>query len=312
MPRKKVAPKTDATTIRIENEHPDIERVPTGLYSLDRALGGGLPLRTILEISGYEYSGKSTLAYYLCGCVNKAGMIGIADFEGLDTDYIVRAVGASGFHGTVRLVPLVNKKNKPAASEEMLDIAADYLNDGASALLVDSIGAIYPVSEEEGNVGEGRVGRRAQIVAPFLRKCVFRLRWSETPAVVCITNHVHEIIGGRGTITAGGKAVAYLSQTRLRVGAEKKENRWLINGRIAKLRFRGASDTEQFQAVVVPGEGVHIGLSAVADCIALGRASEERTVSLNGKSYGYMSKIVENRNDPELFEPFHKALGELQ
>lgn len=317
MPRKssRSATKKPAQSgITVENAHPDISRISTKSFSLDHAIGGGLPLRTVVEISGYEYSAKSTVAYHLCGVVREAGTVCIADFENLDAEYVARAMQASGFHGTLRLVPLTNDKHKPLMSEDMLNLLSDYISEEeVQAALVDSVGAIYTISEEEGNVGEGRVGRRAQITADFLRKCVFRLRWKENPSIVILTNHVHEIIGGRGTITAGGKAVAYLSSTRMRLQADKKDDRWIINGKIGKIRFRGNKPvSDVFQLVVVPGEGVHLGLSAVQDCITYGLAKEERTVSLDGKSYGYMSKIVAQRDDPELFAPFHAALETVE
>ena len=133
------------------------------------------------------------------------------------------------------------------------------------------------------------MSEKAELVAEHrssLRSSVsvyFDLDGSETPAVCVITNHIHEIIGGRGTITSGGKAVAYLSQTRMRVGAEKKDDRWVITGRMSKLRFRGSSDADEFKVVVVPGEGVHRGLSAVADAIHYGLANEDRVITLAGE-----------------------------
>lgn len=317
MPRAKKA--SDVKGITLENAHPNIERIPTKLFSFDHATGGGLPLRSVLEISGYEYSTKSTLGYHVVGRAGESipglrpATVTIADFEGLDPQYIMQAMKASGFSGNLRLVPLVNAKGKPQMSEVMLDWAAkDLMHEDTYAVMIDSVGAIYTLSEEGGNVGEGRVGRRASIMADFLRKCIFRMRWKETPSIVVLTNHIHEVIGGRGTITSGGKAVAYLSATRVRLSADKKDDHWTVSGKVGKLRYRGDKPTASvFQYIVVPGEGIHLGLSAMQDCILFGLAKEERTIQMNGKSFGFRSKLVKNRDDADLFAPFHSALQQM-
>jgi RecA/RadA recombinase len=292
----------------IENVNPDIERRETGLFSLDRALGGGLPLRSFLEISGWEGSGKSTLAYYLLGVAGWNGAIGIHDNEGFDPSYAGRAAAQSDWYGTLKIVPVANKKGEPMSEEESLDALADYLyDDNVTGILLDSIGGLSPVGEEEGSTADANMGKRAQITGRFLRRCVHRLRGTVRPKVLIATNHIHQNIGGQGTSTSGGKAVHYLAATRIRLNADKDEGWWLVHGKITKRRYHGTNPIESFQFVLVPGEGVHPGLTAVQDCITFGLAEFDRVVKLDGNSYGYWKNIVEERNSLD-FAPFHTAL----
>lgn len=305
-----VKPLSPLGDIVIETDNPDIERRETGLFSLDRALGGGLPLRSFLEISGWEGSGKSTLAYYLLGTAGGPdGAIGIHDNEGFDPHYAGRAASRSDWGGrTLKIVPVVNKKGEPLSEEESLDALADYLyDDDVTGILLDSIGGLSPVGEEEGSTADANMGKRAQITGRFLRRCVHRLRGTERPKVLIATNHIHQNIGGQGTSTSGGKAVHYLAATRLRLNSDKDEGWWLVHGKVTKRRYHGVNPIDSFQFVLVPGEGVHPGLTAVQDCVFLGLAESDRVVKLGDKSYGYWKNIVEQRNSLD-FAPFHTAL----
>lgn len=316
MPRKKTDTPTpiieapDDDTIVIENADVEIARSITGLASLDLSLGGGFPLRSVLEISGYEGSGKSTLAYYLLGCPKVKGTIGIGDNEGCDPSYIAQAASRAGWRGRLRVVPYVDDKNKPMAEEKMLDTLADYLlEDSVQATLLDSVGGLMPVSEEEGSAADARVGMRARMMGPFLRKCVHRLRQTEEPKAMFLTNHLHQIIGGQGSITSGGKAVHYLSATRMRLTSDKndEDNWWQIKGKIVKRRYTGDRPSQTFQCILVPGEGIDPGLTAVQDAIFFGLADKEGTIKLDGKSYGYFKKMVQTRGDLDQFVPFQEA-----
>lgn len=320
MPRKKSQPnqpvedEEEPGGFVVEGVDADIQRVSTGLYSLDMALGGGLPLRSFMEISGYEGSGKSSLSYYLLGAVSspKSG-IAIGDNEGLDPNYAARSAGRAGWSGTLKVVPYVNRKFEPTSEEEMLDILANYIVDpSVRSLLLDSIGGISPTGEEEGSVADANMGKRAQITGRFLRKAVHRLRHTPEPKVLIATNHIHQIIGGQGTMTSGGKAVHYLASTRIRLQADKDDGFWVVKGKIVKRRYHGFKPIENFQVVLIPGEGIHKGLSAVQDCLMFGLAVLDRTIRLGGVSYGYFKNMVENRNDSSLFVHFVKTLEALK
>lgn len=299
--------KTDEIVVEMDGGM--IERRLTGLWSFDRALGGGLPLRSFMELSGWEGSGKSTLAYYLLGVPDESGTIGINDNEGFDPQYAARAAAQSGWRGKIKVIPYVDSKGKPLSEEQMLDALADYLlMDEVSAVLLDSIGGVSPIGEEEGSVADANMGKRAQIVGRFLRRAVHRMRRAATPKVLIATNHIHQIMSGQGTITSGGKAVHYLAATRIRISRTEEDGWWLLQGKIVKRRYHGTDPISTFQAVLIPGEGIHPGLTAVQDCILMGLAEKTNTVRMNDKSYGYFKSMVQNRSDSEQFEPFRKAL----
>lgn len=301
--------KTEAT---YEGGSQELDRLDTGLYSLNWALGGGLPLRTITEISGWEWSGKTTLSLYLTSLVRQDGLIGVADLEPLQgLEYVKTIHQATGFHGKMKFVDSATKDKKPVPSEKRMDDLADLIYDPAcQALLLDSVGAIYSVGEEEGKTSDAHVGERARLLARHLRKIQARLNTVSQPVIYVFTNHVHEVIGGRGTVTSGGKAVMYYSASRFRLTTDRsEEGLWIVNGKMIKRRYWGKDPSDTFQVAIVPGEGVHIGLSAVLDCLAYGIAKKDRTITLGSKSFGFLSKLIQSKNDTDLFKPFKEALA---
>lgn len=305
-------PKKTTEGATYETQATDLARMDTGLYSFNWAIGGGLPYRSIIEISGWEWSGKTTLSLYLSALANPKGLIGIADIEPMqDLSYLKRIHALTGFTGHVRFAKFANRDGEPVDSAARLSEVADMLYEPTFAgFIVDSVGAIYPLSEEEGEVGEARVGERARIMGPFMRKAASRLNTIKKNGLGIITNHVHSVIGGRGTETSGGKAVHYLSTTRVRLSSDRSEDGlWIVNGKMVKRRFWGATPPpDVFQVAIVPGEGVHPGLTAVLDSLMYKIATKDRTITLNGKNYGFLSKLVEARDDEDRFEPFRVAL----
>src|SRR3990167_7564347 len=168
--------------ILVEGEVPVVERFSTGLWSLDHALGQngqwGAPLRSIYEIYGYPHVGKSSLSYYLAGCVRPKGKIVIADVEGtMDGAYLKSCVAQSGFQGTIKIVDYADKKG-PRHHEAMIQEAADALYDEEEAF----------------------VGRRALIVSKWSRRVSAWLRAASRPKATFVVNHVNPIIGGRGHV----------------------------------------------------------------------------------------------------------------
>jgi len=303
---------------QIVGEYPQMDRIPSGLFSYDLATGGGTPHRTMIEIYGYPGMGKSTLSYYLSGTIAKAkeGSISIADFETLDPEYVQRAVGQSGYEGEVHLAALTRgtgKKSREASGEEVLDELLYKLREtNVVCSVLDSVGALPITAEIEGSVADANVGGRAKVMAKFARSVVFKLRTKEKPANVLLTNHVHQIIGGRGTVTSGGQVIKHLCGLRFRLSNRTQHNdgSMTVMGKIEKLRYGVKDSPQTFQVFIQREQGIHVGLTAVEDCIALGAAKRERTVSLNDKSYGYFSRLIDNADDEELFEPFIKALKE--
>lgn len=302
--------------IRFASTVLDIERVKTKLWSLDRAIGGGFPLRTIMEVSGFEGVGKSTFCDYLLG-INGGPAIAILPFESYDPQYLVASLRMTGWQGEIREVQPLDDKGKVRDDEAMLDALAEaMMDDNVKAGLLDSVGAISPVAEEEGSVREANMGRRARIMGPFMRKVERALlRHRKTPALMLLTNHSHPNIGVPGVNTSGGKAVKFHSATCVRLNSLENydDGSKLIEGKVTKLRFRpeGTPHNATFNVFLKAGSGVHIGLTAVQDCINFGLAeSKQGRVDLNGKGYGFLSKMIyEKADDQELFAPFIAALA---
>lgn len=311
--------------VRVLGNYPGITRKRTGLFSFDVAVGSrgelGLPMRTVVELYGYPNAGKSTLSYYIAPKVTEKSVVSICDFESADKDYIKRTAQAAGFAGDVRLADTVDDKGKPQTHEVMLGwVATELADKEVGAIILDSVGAIQPVAEAEGDFGEAFMGKRAKLVAQVSRSFVNTLRNKDRASVAIVINHVHSVIGGRGHITAGGETLKYIAAVRLMIHPrevltdnEDKVLGFLVQGRVEKLRYgaRGGS----FTYYIIPEFGVHVGASAMFDCFELGLAERATTVKMGGKSMGYIGKeflsyAIDGRQ--RKFAPFLEALEKYE
>lgn len=313
----------ETNNVNIIGNYPIIPRVSTGILSLDLALRNkatlGLPLRTIVEIYGHPNVGKSSLSYYLAGVVCRSGVVPICDLEMLDREYLASAFQHSGFSGDIHIMDSTDDKGKVIPHENMLMKWAEllYSNELAGSAVLDSIGAIQPLAEAEGDFGEAFMGKRAKLVAQVSRALSSALRNKERPAAAFIVNHVHGIMGGRGHASAGGETLKYMAAVRMMLWTKKV---WTVSdddptvlgfqveGQIEKLRYGGRG--KKFQFYIVPDYGVHQGVSALMDCIELGIAESKTTVKLDGKSLGYIKKdFLSYAADGKhrKFEPFIEA-----
>jgi RecA/RadA recombinase len=307
--------------VQIIGSYPFIAQQRTGLFSLDLALSNrgvlGAPMRTIYEVYGYPNSGKSTLCYYLAGKLSSHPEITICDLEMADLEYVRTAVGISGFQGAVRLIDVMDAKQKQRTHEQMMMDMCTYLETTSGAAILDSVGAIQPIAEAAGDFGEAFVGKRAKLVAQVARALSGDLRIKEEDAVAFVINHTHQIIGGRGHTTAGGETLKYMAGVRIMIWteevikdtSEEKVLGFLAAGQVEKLRFGGRG--RSFNYYIVPGLGVHAGASAMFDCFALGLAKRDSVVKLDGKSMGYLKKdLLEYAmtGKSRKFEPFQDAL----
>lgn len=309
--------------VNVIGSYPFIARRTTGLFSLDLALSSrgelGAPMRSIYEVYGYPNSGKSTLTYYLSGKLTPSEEISVCDLEMLDMNYLRSAVGMSGFRGNVRVMDLQDKKGKALTHEQVMRQMVQELEKQSGAVILDSVGAIQPLAEAAGDFGEAFVGKRAKLVAQVARATSNALRLKEEEAIAFVINHTHQIIGGRGHTTAGGETLKYLAAVRMMIWSQEvikdtaEENilGFLVAGQIEKLRFGGRG--RQFSYYIVPGIGVHPGVSAMFDCFEYGLAKRDATVKIDGKSLGYLKKDLltyalsgKNRK----FEPFQELLQE--
>ncbi|MBO7236909.1 MAG: recombinase RecA, partial [Kiritimatiellae bacterium] len=202
-----------------EESRGDIEAVSTGALSLDMALGiGGLPKGRIIELYGHESSGKTTLALHVVANAQKAG--GTAAFidaeHALDPSY-ARKIG-------VDLENLI--VSQPSSGEEALCICEELIKSGAlDVVVVDSVAALTPQAEIDGNMGDSHVGLQARLMSQAMRKLTAAI--SQTKTLCIFTNQVREKIGvmfGNPETTPGGKALKFYATCRLqvqRIGAIK-------------------------------------------------------------------------------------------
>ena len=212
-----------------EESRGDIEAVSTGALSLDMALGiGGLPKGRIIELYGHDSSGKTTLALHVVANAQKAG--GTAAFidaeHALDPSY-ARKIG-------VDLENLI--VSQPSSGEEALCICEELIKSGAlDVVVVDSVAALTPQAEIDGNMGDSHVGLQARLMSQAMRKLTAAI--SQTKTLCIFTNQVREKIGvmfGNPETTPGGKALKFYATCRLqvqRIGAIKNPQGEIVGNR---------------------------------------------------------------------------------
>ena len=187
----------------------DVETIPTGSLSLDLALGGGIPRGRVVEIYGPEASGKTTLALHTVAEVQKTG--GLAAFidaeHALDPEYAAR-IG-------VKLDDLLI--SQPDTGEQALEIAETLVRSNAvDVVVIDSVAALVPRAEIEGEMGDSHMGLQARLMSQALRKLTGVINKSKT--TVIFINQLRMKIGvmfGNPETTAGGQALKYYASVRL-------------------------------------------------------------------------------------------------
>ena len=190
----------------------NIEVLPTGCLSLDLAIGvGGLPRGRIIEIYGPESSGKTTVALHVIAEAQKAG--GIAAF--VDAEHALDPVYAKNLG--VNLDELY--VSQPDTGEQALDITASLVNSKAvDVIVVDSVAALTPKAEIEGDMGDSHVGLQARLMSQALRKLTAITNKSKT--CIIFINQLREKVGvmfGNPEVTAGGKALKFYASVRIDV-----------------------------------------------------------------------------------------------
>jgi len=293
--------------IKYEGEERERFIIPTGCFSVDNALHGGLHIPAGYEIYGFTHVGKSTLCYDWAGLVRPDGKIALADYEHYDQTYLDGCLRHAGFSGTVNRLPI-------NTGEEVMTDIRDYLLDtDYQAAILDSVGALVPrVEIEEPVTPQGYGTQKAKLMAQAMRLVMYALL--RNPAAFFATNHLHKIISkfGQGATTTGGVAIHNMSAIRVRLSTEKTADNYVIAlGKVDKHRWGGKGGS--FKLVIIPGYGIHRGLTAIVDAVWYELAEEDRVVKLGGKSFGYMKKLVERaiEGEVEIFEPFKEALNEL-
>ena len=212
-----------------DQEVKEIPVIPTGALSLDMALGvGGLPRGRIVECYGQESSGKTTLALHVVANAQKAG--GIAAF--IDAEHALDPTYAKKIG--VDLDNLV--VSQPNSGEEALTICEQLAKSGAlDVIVVDSVAALTPQAEIDGNMGDSHMGLQARLMSQAMRKLTSVL--ANTKTLCIFTNQVREKIGvmfGNPETTPGGKALKFYASCRLqvqRIGAIKDSSNTVIGNR---------------------------------------------------------------------------------
>jgi len=193
-----------------ENLHMQIESISTGAMALDRALGvGGLPRGRVVEIYGPESSGKSTLAMHVVAEAQRnGGICAYVDAEHAMDPVYAKAIG-------VNIDELLI--SQPDTGEQALEIADMLIRSGAlDVLVIDSVAALTPRAEIEGEMGDTHVGLQARLMSQALRKLTGSLSKSNTIAI--FINQLREKIGvvyGSPEVTPGGRALKFYASVRL-------------------------------------------------------------------------------------------------
>jgi recombination protein RecA len=267
-----------------------IEAIPTGSIALDLALGiGGVPRGRVVEIYGPESSGKTTLALHIIAEAQKmGGMAAIIDAEhALDPVY----AGRLGVNLEELLI------SQPDTGEQALEIAETLVRSGAlDVVVIDSVAALVPKAEIEGDMGDSHVGLQARLMSQALRKLTGAISRSKT--CVIFINQLRMKIGvmfGNPETTTGGNALKFYASVRLdirRIGAIKKGDEVIGNEtRVKIVKNKVAPPFKEVVFDILYGEGI----SRESEIIELG--TKHGIIEKTGAWYSYKGDRIGQGKD---------------
>jgi len=278
-----------------QNSSIDVDSVSTGSLGLDIALGiGGLPKGRIIEIYGPESSGKTTLALHVAAEVQKAG--GTAAF--VDAEHALDPVYAGKLG--VNLDELLI--SQPDTGEQALEITDTLVRSGAiDVLVVDSVAALTPRAELEGEMGDSHVGLQARLMSQALRKLTGSI--SRSNCMVVFINQIRMKIGvmyGSPEVTTGGNALKFYSSVRIdirRIGAIKEKEEIVGNQtRVKVVKNKVAPPFKVVEFDIMYGQGI----SKMGELVDLG--VKANIVEKSGSWYSYDSqRIGQGRENAKRF-----------
>ena len=292
-----------------EQKNIEIDVVPSGSLSLDIALGvGGYPKGRIIEIYGPESSGKTTFALHAIAEVQKEG--GRAAF--IDAEHSLDPVYASNLGVNIDELLL----SQPDTGEQALEICdALVKSEAVSIIVIDSVAALVPQAEIDGEMGDSHVGLQARLMSQALRKLSGSI--NKTNTIVIFINQLREKVGvlfGNPETTPGGKALKYYSSVRLdiRRGEQIKNGNDVIGNKtnIKVVKNKVAPPFKSTTVDIMYGEGV----SQCGELVDL--AAEANIIEKSGAWYSYKGeKLAQGRENVKLLfknnDEFRKEIDGL-
>jgi len=293
---------------------PDIKTIPTGSLGLDIAIGvGGIPQGRIIEIFGPESSGKTTLCLHVIAEAQKRG--GFAAFVDAEHALDIHYAKKLGVKTDELLV------SQPDTGEQALEITEILVRSGAlDVVVIDSVAALVPRAEIEGDMGDAHMGLQARLMSQALRKLTAAIARSNT--AVIFTNQIRQKIGimfGNPETTTGGNALKFYASLRLdirRVGQIKEgENVTGSRTRVKVVKNKLAPPFQQVEFDIMYNEGI----SAAGEILDMG--VENGVIEKSGAWYSYGEERIgqgrENvkqylKDNPEMFSQICDKLLEMK
>ena len=284
--------------------HVAVETVPTGCLSLDLALGlGGVPKGRVIEVYGPESSGKTTVALHMISEVQKRG--GIAGF--IDAEHALDPVYAKNIGVDIDELYI----SQPDSGDQALEIAETMVRSGAiDIIVIDSVAALVPKQEIEGDMGDSHVGLHARLMSQALRKLTAAI--SRSNCVVIFINQLREKVGvmfGNPETTTGGRALKFYASVRLDVRRTEtlKQGGEMVGNhvKVKVVKNKVAPPFKQAEFDIMFGTGI----SREGEILDL--AAECNVVNKSGAWYSYNGeRIGQGRENVKIFLKDHPEICE--